>query len=99
MVHGEGESNMDVKGSSLIRAWRWIVSQVVQDVPADIMVCEFDCRKPQCTMVEAEGCEIRQQEGAGELFPLVVTIRRMGSAGLPSLPGPLSACDKSIVHI
>jgi hypothetical protein len=77
-----------------------MINQVVQGVPEDIMICEYDCRKAQCTMVEAERCEKRQQEGAGELFPLVVTRRRVSSPDLYSLPaGPLSASDKNTVHI
>jgi hypothetical protein len=91
---------MDAMGRSLILAWRWMINHVVQDVPEDIMVCEFDCRKAQCTMVEAERCEKHQHGGAGELFPVFVTIRRVSSPGPYSLPaGPLSARDKNTVHV
>jgi hypothetical protein len=100
MNHGEGELTMGATGRSLIRAWRWISNQVVQDVPEEIMVCEYDCRKAQCTMAEAERCEKRQQEGAGELFPLVVTMRRARSHDLYSLPADLlRASDTNTVHI
>jgi hypothetical protein len=89
---------MGATESSFIRAWRWISTQVVQDVPEDIMICEYDCRKAQCTMAEAECCEKRLQEGAGDLFPLVATMR--SSLDLYSLAaGPLRASDTNTVHI
>jgi len=46
-------------GSPLARLWQWIHGQLVQDVPEDLAVCEFDCRKLQCTMGEWETCERR----------------------------------------
>jgi hypothetical protein len=45
--------------SPFIRLWRWIKDQIVRDVPKDIALCEFDCRKEQCTMGEWEMCESR----------------------------------------
>jgi len=50
--------------------WKWFVNQIVQDVPEEIMVCEYDCRKGHCTVASAEWCEKRLFRGAGELFPL-----------------------------
>jgi hypothetical protein len=38
---------------------RWLKNQIVQDVPEDIALCEFDCRKGQCRMGEWESCERR----------------------------------------
>ncbi len=37
---------------------RWLAEQV-QDVPEDIALCEFDCRKPECLVGEWETCERR----------------------------------------
>jgi len=51
------------------RLWRWIKNQVVQDVPKDISVCEFDCRKEQCLQDEWETCERRLSGAAGQLKP------------------------------
>jgi hypothetical protein len=48
---------------------RWLKQQVVQDVPAELAVCEFDCRKVQCTRDEWATCERRINRAAGELFP------------------------------
>ena len=37
----------------------WVSDQIIQDVPSQIAMCEFDCRKTQCTSVEWEACKIR----------------------------------------
>lgn len=51
-------------GGRLTRLWQWAKGQLVQDVPGDIAVCEFDCRKLQCTMGEWETCERRLEKAA-----------------------------------
>jgi hypothetical protein len=48
---------------------RWLKQQVIQDVPDELAVCEFDCRKVQCTRDEWATCERRINRAAGELFP------------------------------
>jgi hypothetical protein len=46
LVHGS-------KRASLSRRLRkWVTNQVIQEVPGDIALCEFDCRKKQCTVKE-----------------------------------------------
>jgi hypothetical protein len=50
-------------------AWGWLRRQVVEDVPADDALCEFDCRKPECSVGEWENCDRRLQKAAGELMP------------------------------
>jgi len=40
----------------LYRSWQWFRNQVVQDVPVAIGVCEFECRKPHCTIGYRERC-------------------------------------------
>lgn len=47
---------------------RWLKQQV-EDVPDDLALCEFDCRKVQCTSDEWATCERRINRAAGELFP------------------------------
>jgi hypothetical protein len=49
--------------------WQFVRRQIVDDAPADFAICEFDCRKEQCTQDEWAACERRIQRGAGELFP------------------------------
>ncbi len=56
--------------SSLMHSfWRWISEKIVQDVPEDSAVCEFDCRKGQCDMSEWAHCDRRLRSAAGELWP------------------------------
>lgn len=43
------------------RVRRWLHGQVVKEVPEDIAVCEFDCRKGQCRMGEWSTCERRHR--------------------------------------
>ena len=31
------------------RGWRFLMNQLIQDVPESIAVCEFDCRDPNCS--------------------------------------------------
>jgi len=55
---------------NLVRsAWAWLRRQVVEDVPAEDALCEFDCRKPDCAVGEWQTCERRLQNAAGELMP------------------------------
>ncbi|HEY1183237.1 MAG TPA: hypothetical protein VGE89_03565 [Bryobacteraceae bacterium] len=55
---------------NLVRsAWAWFRRQVVEDVPAEDALCEFDCRKPDCDVGAWETCERRLQNAAGELMP------------------------------
>lgn len=56
-------------GNRLTRFRQWAKGLVVQDVPEDIAVCEFDCRKGQCKQDEWEKCERRLTKAAGELSP------------------------------
>jgi hypothetical protein len=51
------------------RRWRWVKDQIVGPVPKDIVLCEFSCRKNQCTMGEWGTCERRLKGVAGELGP------------------------------
>jgi hypothetical protein len=37
----------------------WFKNGLIQDLPENIAVCEFDCRKPQCRHGEWETCEKR----------------------------------------
>ena len=45
--------------SNFFRVWQRFRSKVIQDVPEDIQLCEFDCRKSQCAMGDWEKCERR----------------------------------------
>ena len=56
-------------GTIFHRMWQFVKRQVVDEAPADLAVCEFDCRKEQCLQSEWETCERRISKGAGELLP------------------------------
>ena len=47
----------------------WALGQFIGEVPAEDALCEFDCRKPQCTEGEWENCVRRLRHAAGELMP------------------------------
>ncbi len=49
--------------------WDWVKGHVIGEVPAYDALCEFDCRKPQCSEGEWENCTRRLQRAAGELMP------------------------------
>jgi hypothetical protein len=51
------------------QAWRWFKDQIVREVPPEDALCEFDCRKPQCTADQWASCERRLSHAAGELMP------------------------------
>ncbi len=53
----------------VIRLWDWAKSQIVQEVPEDIMICEFDCRERQCAMGDWAVCDRRLNQAAGEVMP------------------------------
>jgi len=59
------------KESPFTRLRRWVKGQFVQEVPEEIALCEFDCRKGQCSMHEWETCERRISKASGELSPPV----------------------------
>jgi hypothetical protein len=52
------------------RAWTWFANELIQDVPEELALCEFDCRKPKCTYGEWSSCERRLRKAEGELMPV-----------------------------
>jgi hypothetical protein len=49
------------------RLWQWLKDQIAQDVPEADGLCEYDCRKQQCTEEDWATCERRIHKAAGEL--------------------------------
>ena len=47
----------------------WVLNQFIQDVPEESALCEFDCRRAQCTHGEWSTCSRRLNSAAGELMP------------------------------
>ena len=62
------ENPRQVRGS-LRQLWQWLKRQWIKEVPEDIALCEFDCRKGQCLYDEWDSCERRISKAAGELMP------------------------------
>jgi hypothetical protein len=54
---------------ALLRLRYSIRDGLVQDVPVEYAICEFDCRKPECTLAEWTTCKRRLEMAAGELMP------------------------------
>ena len=53
----------------LKRLANWVLNQIIQDVTEDIGLCEYDCRKGQCSQGEWATCERRLNRAKGELMP------------------------------
>lgn len=52
------------------RGWRFLMHQLIQDVPETIALCEFDCREPNCSAERWATCERRlKHEQLGERKP------------------------------
>jgi hypothetical protein len=51
------------------RFWQWLKDQIAQDVQETDGLCEYDCRKQQCTEEEWATCERRIHKASGELWP------------------------------
>lgn len=47
------------KGNLISRIRRWLRDEIVQEVPPEMSVCEFECRHLECTMGKWESCENR----------------------------------------
>jgi hypothetical protein len=45
--------------SNFHRLWQRFKNKVIQDAPEDVQLCEFNCKKLQCTMGDWEHCEKR----------------------------------------
>jgi hypothetical protein len=43
----------------MLLLWQWIRNQIVQQIPEEIALCEFDCYKQQCTDKEWQTCTRR----------------------------------------
>jgi len=55
----------------LAQTWRWLKDKIVGEVPPEVALCEFDCRKGQCTQEEWANCERRlSRAGMVLLSPL-----------------------------
>jgi hypothetical protein len=58
------------------RLRQWIAAELVADVPQSDAVCEFDCRRTQCSAGAWEVCDRRRSNANGELWPAREPSRR-----------------------
>jgi hypothetical protein len=49
------------RSDSRISLWQRLKNLVIEDVPEDLAICEFDCPKNQCTYGEWATCQRRIQ--------------------------------------
>ena len=54
---------------SVNRVWRWLKTQVAQEVPDDYAACAFDCKKTDCSPEQIATCERRLQHGISVCTP------------------------------
>lgn len=64
--------------------WRWISTQIIQDVPKDSALCVYDCRKGHCTLEEWMVCERRLTNASGELMPADQNAGKIMTKGIAS---------------
>lgn len=48
------------------RLHQWVADQIIQDIPRQLALCEFDCRKTQCTSQEWDTCSCRLHAKAAQ---------------------------------
>jgi len=63
--------------------WGWVKDQIVQLVPKDIAVCEFDCQKEQCTWAEWKTCGRRLSKAMSASAPLFARLNGYSNRKLP----------------
>ena len=56
--------------SSLVKICHWFKAQWVAEVPDDLAICEFDCRKSQCSFDDWSRCTLRISNTPKEFVPL-----------------------------
>jgi hypothetical protein len=61
----------------------WVAGQFAGEVPEDVAICEFDCRKPQCREGEWESCIRRSGRARGELMPAEAATREVEADTTP----------------
>ena len=61
--------DQSMRGNPFRILWQFVRRHATGDVPEDLAICEFDCRKGRCMQDEWETCDRRIRKGAGELCP------------------------------
>lgn len=53
------------RGNGFSAILHWVRKQIVDEVPPDLAVCEFDCEKTQCTLQQWKTCPRRFRKEVG----------------------------------
>jgi hypothetical protein len=71
-VRQESRKEMTLVGlrTSIIELCRWLKAQWVAEVPDDLAICEFECRKSQCSFDGWANCVRRISQTPKGLGPL-----------------------------
>jgi hypothetical protein len=56
--------------TAFVRLLQWIKDHIVQDVPAGLAVCEFECRQERCSVSQWQACELIADKPAIEFVQL-----------------------------
>jgi hypothetical protein len=78
----------------VVRLARWLRNQVVQYVPENIAVCEFECLETTCTSAKWNECRRRREMtpgGATQGTDQVTRIRGSRNMAGPSLPRSIAS--------
>ena len=67
MFYGQADRAGMPKAHLFRRGWRFLMDGLIQSVPEEDALCEFDCRKRQCALDEWSTCERRLQAVAAQL--------------------------------
>jgi len=51
--------SMTKRTGAIAKVKHWLTGQLASEVPLDIALCEYGCRKPQCLQEDWEHCERR----------------------------------------
>jgi hypothetical protein len=60
--------------TAFVKLWQWIKNEIVQDVPAELAVCEFECQRTHCTVSHWRACELvgdKPRIDPAQFFPLI----------------------------
>lgn len=73
--HGRDEKTLRLgsatkpDGGAILRLMQRVTEKLIADVPSTHAVCEFDCRKVQCSHTDWTCCARRLAHADGELWP------------------------------
>ena len=61
--------------TAFVKLWQWAKNHIVEEVPANLAICEFQCRREQCTVSYWRTCELVGNKPEMERSPLLQLIQ------------------------